>query len=123
MDERQIVRFLAAGRIAVGTALVLAPRFAGSRWIGEGARAPGVAILARALGIRDLALGAGALQALSAGEPVRPWVLAGAASDGVDLVATALAAPSIGARRAVAPMLVAGSAAATALVTADRVDG
>jgi hypothetical protein len=71
-----------------------------------------VKLLARALGVRDLALGLGVVIALDRGAPVRGWLEAGALADVVDLAATLLASDSIpeGARRAVAGVAV-GSAA------------
>ena len=122
MDHRQLSRALAAGRILVGATLLIAPRAAGSRWIGDAARQPGVSVAARAFGVRDLALGLGTLQALEGDAPVRPWVSLGMMCDLGDLVATALAFRAIGARRALPVMAVAGAATAVAYLGRDQVD-
>ena len=122
MDHRALLRMLSAGRIAVGSALLAAPRPAARGWIGEGADAPGVTVLTRALGIRDLVLGAGTLRALGSGDPVRSWAQLGAVCDAVDLAATVLAVRHVGLRRALPVMVVAGGAAAAGWTAADRVD-
>src|SRR5215212_8990726 len=81
--------------MALGAALVVAPRLAGPTWIGADADRPAVKVLARALGVRDAALGLGIAVALDHGTPVRGWLEAAAVSDGVDLAATLLAGDAI----------------------------
>lgn len=122
MDHRQLVRSLAAGRVAIGAALLIVPGLVGERWIGDAARNPAVKVLGRALGVRDLALGLGTLWALERGEPVRPWVQLGVVADTVDAVASLLATPAIGTRRALPVVAIAGTAAATGAASVDRLD-
>ncbi len=122
MDHRQLARALAYGRITLGAALVVAPGTAGRPWIGEVARQPAVKVFSRALGVRDLALGVGALEALDGDAPVRPWVTMAMISDLVDLVATGLAIRSLGARRALPVMIVAAAGAAAGYAARDQVD-
>ncbi len=122
MDYRQLVRSLAAGRIAVGTALTLAPGFAGGQWLGPAAKTPEVKVIIRAMGVRDLALGAGTLHAIEAGEPAKTWVLMGALSDAVDLAATAIAIRRLGVRRALPVMVVAATAATLSVLASDQLD-
>jgi hypothetical protein len=79
---------MAAGRVAIGAALLVAPRLSLGMWIGRDAAAGGVAAPARALGIREVALGTMALHVVD-----EPGVGAGllrtlAVCDGVDLLAT-----------------------------------
>jgi hypothetical protein len=79
---------MAAGRVAIGAALLLAPRLSLGMWIGRDAAAGAVAAPARALGIREVALGPMALHVIE-----EPGVGAGllrtlALCDGVDLLAT-----------------------------------
>jgi hypothetical protein len=109
VQARSIALSHARGRMAVGAALVLAPGLAGSPWIGADASRPAVKVLARALGVRDFALGLGIAVALDRGGPARGWLEAAALADAVDLVATLVAGASIppAGRRAVA--LVAGA--------------
>lgn len=122
LDYRTLTRFLATARVAIGAALVVAPRRTGAGWAGPAADDGAVAALTRGLGIRDLVLGAGALRALDAGDPVRPWVLAGIVSDTVDAAAAVLALRSIGMRRTLPVMAVAAGAAAAGAAAAGRVD-
>lgn len=122
MDERQVTRFLGYGRVVIGTALVLAPGWAGGRWFGPAASEPAVKAAVRALGVRDAVLGAGAVHALDTGRPVQTWVQAGAVSDVVDAVATLLAIRQIGARRAIPAIAVAGTAAVLGARIANNVD-
>ena len=105
----------ARGRMVVGAALLLAPGWAGRRWIGEPADDPAVKVLTRALGVRDLVIGLGAVIALDRGAPARGWFEAAALSDAVDLVGTLLARDAIpsGTRKAVA-MIAGGSGLACA---------
>lgn len=122
MDLRALLRALAAGRIAVGAALVLAPRKAGRRWIGDTADDRAVMVFTRALGVRDLALGAGALTALETGKPARQWTMWGAASDVIDFVATVLAIRRIGFFRALPTLLIAGTAAVVGVAASNELD-
>ncbi len=91
MDERGLARSNAIGRGLFGAGLVIAPGLAARHWIGDDASGGGVKVVMRALGIRDLVLGAGLLWALSNDEPIHAWVTGGAAADAVDAVATAVA--------------------------------
>lgn len=122
MDHRQLARGIAAGRVVVGAALIAAPGAAGARWIGDAAHQPAVKVFTRALGVRDLALGLGALQALDADAPAEPWVTLGMLSDAVDLAATLLAVRALGLRRALPVIAVAGGAAAAGYLGRTQVD-
>ena len=90
MDAKQTARINGVGRAVIGAALTVAPTLAARGWIGDDAGSPGGKVLGRALGIRDLVLGAGLVQALEAGEPTRGWIAAAAAADAVDAAATLL---------------------------------
>jgi hypothetical protein len=50
-------RLLAAGRIAVGAALVAAPGACGRPWMGAGADTPGGRVAVRCFGVRDAFVG------------------------------------------------------------------
>jgi hypothetical protein len=83
----------AAGRLAFGAGLVAATARVAGPWLGEDARRPGATQLAvRGLGGRDLVLAAGLVGAALTGAPLRPWLVACAAGDAIDLAAT-LAVP------------------------------
>lgn len=115
------------GRIAVGigvvrvgfgfTALAL-PEVAGSMWIGGGASGRDKAVLVRALGGRDIALGAGMLLSARHGGVLRRWFLLGALSDLVDTLATAAGFTELPRWRRWLVLFASGSAAATAVVVA-----
>jgi hypothetical protein len=89
---RNLIRGLALGRMAFGAAMLLKPEESMRGWIGRRAAAyGGTQTVIRGFGARDLSLGAGALAALMSGKDARDWVLAGAAGDLGDFVATATA--------------------------------
>jgi hypothetical protein len=88
VTARDLLTQVNAGRIVLGAALVAQPQRASSAWVGRDGDRPGGRVLARALGARDAALGAGTLAALRGGQPTTPWVLGGLVCDSVDLLAT-----------------------------------
>jgi hypothetical protein len=91
MDVVKIARGLAINRITFGIGMVLAPQLYARAWVGaEAAGEDTTKVLARALGARDLVLGAGGLLALRAGdvERARRWFAAQGVTDAVDLLAT-----------------------------------
>ena len=127
MEPRDRALLHARGRIAVGAAFVLFPGLAGRMWIGADAARRPVKVLARAFGVRDLAIGLGVVIALDRGTPVRGWIEAGALSDAVDTCASLLAGGSIppairwpcdGARRRAQPAT--GACAGAAVRRRDR---
>ncbi len=86
---RNLARLIAWGRIAIGCTALAAPVVVARPWIGDGADINSARLLARAMGGRDLALGIGALRALSVSDSeARPWVALGGVADAVDLLAT-----------------------------------
>jgi hypothetical protein len=95
MEAREVALWHARGRQLVGAAFVLLPGLAGSAWIGSDARRRPVKVLARAFGVRDLAIGLGTVIALDRGTPVRGWIEAGVLSDAIDTAASLLAGSSI----------------------------
>jgi len=95
MDASDMAKSNAIGRIVFGTALIATPGLAARLWIGDHGDAPGVKVLARALGVRDLALGLGVLLAMKNDAPVRGWLEGAALADAVDFAATAAAGSGI----------------------------
>ncbi|HTX27560.1 MAG TPA: hypothetical protein VME19_11135 [Streptosporangiaceae bacterium] len=110
---------VAAGRVAIGLTALAWPSVPSRPWVGAASDDLAARVFGRALGARDVALGLGALSALQR-SPAEPgsagaWVAAGAVSDALDVVATLASwrdLPRAG------RWLVAGSAAASALVGA-----
>lgn len=82
-----LARGLAWGRIALGTGALVAPGLPGFLFSGLDARSPANRALSRAMGGRDLALGLGAVLAMSHDAPARGWVEAGALADAADVLA------------------------------------
>jgi hypothetical protein len=90
MDEREMARMLAIGRVAVGGGLFALPGLAAATWVGQDAKSAGVRTFSRGFGMRDAIIGAGLFRALENGDTdeIRRWLLFGAAADGADLVGT-----------------------------------
>lgn len=89
MDARVVARFVAVSRVAIGASFALAPRQTAPLWLGKLGRSGGAHFFLRIVGTRDLVLATGALAALAGRtSAARGWVLAGAAADACDLVAT-----------------------------------
>jgi hypothetical protein len=88
VKPRALLTQLSLGRIAIGSLLVVRPDLGAGKWVGRDSTRPGGQVLARGLGARDAALGAGTLAALRGAGPTTPWVLGGLLSDTTDLLAT-----------------------------------
>jgi hypothetical protein len=81
---------MSVARVAIGAALISVPPLATDMWLGRKGMTAPARLLSRALGSRDLAIGAGALWSLAGRSPLHPWLVAGVVADGTDLVATLL---------------------------------
>ena len=86
MSPRQLASLVAAGRIGFGAALLAEPERFVVPWIGRDGAHAGPRVLGRALGARDLVLGAGAISASD--DAVLTWLIAALAADATDLLAT-----------------------------------
>lgn len=90
-DVEGRIRAVAIGRIALGASFVLAPGVALRAWPGnDEARGPVSRLLARSVGVRDIALGVGTLLAVQHDTPVRGWLEAAALADAGDAAAIVL---------------------------------
>jgi hypothetical protein len=87
LNPMPATRALAAGRIALGMGLLVAPDLAARSWFGR--TDAGLRLTLRSIGARGVALGAGLLLAA---EDARPWLLAGIGADVVDAAAATAAA-------------------------------
>lgn len=83
-----VIATIAAGRVAIGTALLARPTPTALPWVGRDAGRAGTRVFARGLGARDVALGLQTLGALRAGGDPRPLLLCGAVADLADGWAT-----------------------------------
>jgi hypothetical protein len=116
VDVKATTRAIAVARIALGGSYLLAPGLAMRLWPGRGGstgedRAMS-RLLARSVGGRDVALGVGALLAVSHDAPVRGWVEAATLADAVDAIAIGIAFRRLPRARAV---LMFGASLGTAL--------
>jgi hypothetical protein len=121
VDPRRGALLLAAGRAALGVAVLIAPERVTARWLGEqNARLPVVGDLARSLGARDVALGIAALQTLD--DPVGgPRIQAACAVvDTVDVLATVLARKALPRAGVLATVAVASAAAGAGFLLSHR---
>jgi len=110
---------LAVNRVAFGLNYVLRPASAGPSWIGRTAGRPATKVMTRSQGIRDVALGGGALLALARrGGDARTWVAAHALADATDFAATWAARDRLPRRGARLALCVAGVSTAVAVVAA-----
>jgi hypothetical protein len=111
---------LALNRTAFGLNYLLRPQQARTSWIGRAAKKPGAQVMIRSQGVRDVALGAGALRALARGDApeLRAWVAGHAVCDLADLVATASARDRLPTRRARLAMSIAGASTVVGAVAA-----
>jgi len=112
---------LAAGRIAIGAGLLAAPRLSAGAWIGRDAASAAVAPLGRALGVREVVLGAMTLHTLDRPQVARRWLRALALCDAVDLAATAAAGRALPAPGRALVIAMAGAGAAGQLWAAGRI--
>lgn len=90
-QARRLARILAGARISFGATALVAPALPGWLFSGPDARLATNRALGRAMGGRDLALGLGAVLAMSHHAPARGWIEAGALADASDVLATVLA--------------------------------
>lgn len=88
-QQQGVVSALSLTRLAIGSALLVAPRRSLRVWTGEEAGRAG-RVPAVALGARELALGVGTLTALAQRGSVRGWVRAGVVCDASDALITIL---------------------------------
>ncbi len=119
MDTTRKLAFsFGVSRIAYAVALLVVPGRAAGPWLGTAVESGGGRVAARALAVRDGALGAGVALAAASGGPMRPLLGACAVSDLVDMTATVLDRDSLPARSAPATVVVAGAAAAAGIALA-----
>ena len=109
-------RFIAAGRIAAGLALLLAPGRTSRAWIGD--HGPAGEALTRCVGIRDLVMGGIALHTVDHPQVGPRWVATCALADAVDAGASFAARRALPVGGAVGVPVVGSAAAVVGLVAA-----
>ncbi len=108
-------------RVGFGVFVTSAPQRMGRTWVGGDADSDGAGVILRALGFRDIALGAGLAEASFRGDP-RGWLAVTMLSDLGDVAATLIGSQKIDSRGVAITTLLAGSGAAAAgvlLLTSD----
>ena len=90
MLGRPLALAIAAIRVALGAVAYAAPDAVARPWVGAASEPHQVAVLGRALGGRDLALGLGALGTRRDQAALWRWVCLGVLSDSGDALATLL---------------------------------
>lgn len=122
VDMRTVARTVGAARVAIGSAMVVLPGLTTRGWLGADAQRPATKAVVRAAGVRDALLGLGTIRALEQDDEVRPWVLAGAAADGIDALGTVLAWRHLPRRRRFLALTFMAGAAAAGVYLAGQVD-
>ena len=89
MAPRDAVRALAIGRIAIGVAMLVAPRTAMGLWVGKDVDTAGASVMGRALGVRDAVFGGMLLHTLDHPQVAQRWTATCGACDTVDGLAAA----------------------------------
>ena len=122
-SPRDIARAQALGRAVLGAALTVAPKRATAAWLGpRPAARTQTAVVAAAMGARDLGLGLGTARAVAQGHGAGPWIAAGVLADATDLVATWRARDELPAFGVAAITLLAGGSAVAGLWLRRAVD-
>ncbi len=112
---------VALARAGLGLAALVEPELVARPWVGEAGRGEGPAVLARALGGRDLALGLGALAAAADPPRLSAWVVAGGLADAVDATITLGAYRGLPRRGRVVVLAAASGAAIAAALCAPAI--
>lgn len=122
MSPRTPARGLAWARLVLGLVAFVAPSRVARPWVGEAAAGGAGKVLARSMGARDLALGSGAVLAISHGSPARGWMEAGGLADLGDAAATLASWPLLPRRGRLAVLAIAGASAVASAVLARALD-
>jgi hypothetical protein len=87
MDTRQMAIVSARGRAVLGLVGLVLPGLLNRSFLGAGAATPHAKALMRMTGVRDVALGVGALTSVKENTQAPEWLSMGALADAVDAVA------------------------------------
>ncbi len=120
MNAVRAAQALAVGRVAIGAALLLAPKAAGRPWIGDAAAQDSTQVVTRGLGARDMVMGLIALHTAAHPQVGPRWQRTLAGCDAVDLAATLLARRSLPRNGVLGTAALAGGAVAVEALVATR---
>jgi hypothetical protein len=121
-NPRAVAAAVAAGRIGIGAALVLAPDRVGELFAGRDGRRPATRVFAAGLGARDVVIGIGTAWALGQGFGAAPWLSAGVVADLTDCLAMLRARRSLPPLPAAAGIALAGGGALSGAWLARELD-
>ncbi|SNR82071.1 hypothetical protein SAMN06265360_12130 [Haloechinothrix alba] len=85
---RRLTALSGALRVGVGLFALAKPNTLVTLWVGRLRPQKSSAVLGRALGARDVAIGAGTVTSAFSDQPVTGWLVAGGTADAVDALAT-----------------------------------
>jgi hypothetical protein len=122
MDRIDRTTLLGAIRLGIGASLVVVPGFAGRIWVGEHADSGGSRVFARAVGARDVVLGAQILQKRGDKKKAVELVQTGVMSDLADVVATIVAFRHLTPARRLLMPVIAGAVGAVGYAAARAVE-
>jgi hypothetical protein len=111
-------RLIAVGRVLFGAAMVAKPAQVTGPWLGADAATAGTQVAVRALGIRDLMLGAMTLHTVGHPQVGPRWVATCAVNDAVDMLATLAARDKLPGRGVAGTVALAGGTVAASLAIA-----
>ena len=123
MDDRDLLRRMSFIRLAIGIALLAAPRLAMRVLTGESSDSSALVLAARGLGAREVALAAGTLAAMENGGPARRWAEAAVIADTADALSALGRLPGIARIRRLGQLVGAGCAALLGIKIASSIDG
>ncbi|MGA7398117.1 MAG: hypothetical protein WBW62_11780 [Solirubrobacterales bacterium] len=104
-----------AARVGLGVVAGAYPEKVGRTWIGEAAVGPESGVILRALAVRDLALGAGTVEA-ALRDDARIWIAVSTMADLGDVAATLIARKDLPRAGVLTTTALAGSAAITGII-------
>ncbi len=111
-------RLIAVGRVLFGAAMVARPAKVTTPWLGGTAATAGTQVAVRALGIRDLMLGAMTLHTLNHPQVGPRWVATCAVNDFVDMVSTLKGRDELPSRGVAGTVALAGGTVVASLAVA-----
>lgn len=121
MSLRTATIAISAGRATLGLGLMVIPERIAARWVGPDGADPPAATLARSVGVRDVALGIGAMVALTRdGDSAPAWLVAAAVSDVGDMAGVLVERESLPAGGVRGTLALAGASALCATLMATR---
>lgn len=121
MELRRAAIGLSAGRALLGLILLVAPEPVAKRWLGPKGAEPTAQLLARSVGARDVALGAGAgVALLRDDDSAAAWLAGAALCDLGDITATLIAKDSLPAAGVRGTVVLASGSAILAALAATR---